>query len=576
MASKKELKALITLAGRVDPSLQASLLRTTRESNRMSQSVRRTASGMASFGKLVKKAALGVGAYMSVNAIKNYGNESVEAAKKQIDAETKLEAVLKNVRSLQEEGPRAYKKAKFELLGVASQLQKIGVIGDEVTLAGFQQLAGYQMSQKEIGVLSGGMADLLAKSKGLSATQEDAVTIATQIGKAYNGQVGGLEKIGVQFSKAQKLALKTGSATERAAIVAEALKHSVGGVNQALAKTDQGKIQKMTMAYGDMKEEVGKKILPLQAKFANWFFKNMPQIQEVLLKTVDKATYGAEKLGENVLKLIPYISKASKFAVEGYDKISKSIDWVRQNSDWLIPSIAGLSAAFVGLKVITFLNDSLKAYRLAMAGAQTINAFTSGSILGLNAALLAQKLATIHATFATGGFNAVLAANPIGATVIGIGLLVAAGIALWKNWDKIKEKAAELWGSVSKYLGPIGKLLGSGNDSSNLQAKGSSNYRLYANGGIANQPSIFGEAGPEMAIPLKKEPRSFGLLSQTARMLGAPLNQATSNMIINIKVDSHGGTIQAAQQTADVIKETIVDVMENYFHDRRRVEFSFD
>ncbi|MEO3948037.1 hypothetical protein [Gorillibacterium sp. CAU 1737] len=43
----------------------------------------------------------------------------------------------------------------------------------------------------------------------------------------------------------------------------------------------------------------------------------------------------------------------------------------------------------------------------------------------------------------------------------------------------------------------------------------------FAKGGFANQPSIFGEAGPEAAIPLKRTPRSLSLLHQTARALGA-------------------------------------------------------
>ncbi|QGQ97057.1 hypothetical protein EHS13_20280 [Paenibacillus psychroresistens] len=42
----------------------------------------------------------------------------------------------------------------------------------------------------------------------------------------------------------------------------------------------------------------------------------------------------------------------------------------------------------------------------------------------------------------------------------------------------------------------------------------------FAKGGFANQPSIFGEAGPEAAIPLKRTPRSLSLLSKTAEVLG--------------------------------------------------------
>ncbi|MCL6456714.1 MAG: hypothetical protein K6T85_01785, partial [Gorillibacterium sp.] len=42
----------------------------------------------------------------------------------------------------------------------------------------------------------------------------------------------------------------------------------------------------------------------------------------------------------------------------------------------------------------------------------------------------------------------------------------------------------------------------------------------FAEGGFANRPSIFGEAGPEAAIPLRRTPRSLSLLNQTANALG--------------------------------------------------------
>ncbi len=43
----------------------------------------------------------------------------------------------------------------------------------------------------------------------------------------------------------------------------------------------------------------------------------------------------------------------------------------------------------------------------------------------------------------------------------------------------------------------------------------------YANGGFANRPSIFGEAGLEAAIPIRPgNPRSLGLLARTAQLLG--------------------------------------------------------
>lgn len=45
-------------------------------------------------------------------------------------------------------------------------------------------------------------------------------------------------------------------------------------------------------------------------------------------------------------------------------------------------------------------------------------------------------------------------------------------------------------------------------------------FEGYADGGIANKPSIFGEAGPEIAIPLNNKPRSQGLLDTANRLMG--------------------------------------------------------
>lgn len=62
----------------------------------------------------------------------------------------------------------------------------------------------------------------------------------------------------------------------------------------------------------------------------------------------------------------------------------------------------------------------------------------------------------------------------------------------------------------------------------------------YANGGIATTPSIFGEDGPEMAIPLSamKSARSYQLLGQTAAMLAAR-DQPDTSMIADSESLDH-------------------------------------
>lgn len=70
---------------------------------------------------------------------------------------------------------------------------------------------------------------------------------------------------------------------------------------------------------------------------------------------------------------------------------------------------------------------------------------------------------------------------------------------------------------------------------------GPTGHRRYANGGLANEPSIFGEAGLEMAIPLSavKSSRSYELLGKTAAIVAARDNiQPTySNDNLSEKLD---------------------------------------
>lgn len=56
-------------------------------------------------------------------------------------------------------------------------------------------------------------------------------------------------------------------------------------------------------------------------------------------------------------------------------------------------------------------------------------------------------------------------------------------------------------------------------------------HRRYANGGIANKPSIFGEAGPEMAIPLipSKSTRAWELIGKAVGILSSQTNLQVQN-----------------------------------------------
>lgn len=168
----------------------------------------------------------------------------------QVEVETKLATVMRQRMEASEADIDAIKQ-------LASAQQELGVIGDEVQLAGAQQIATFLNQRSSLEALIPAMNDLLAQQKGLKATGEDAVTVANLMGKAMQGQASALRRVGITFTAAQEQVLKYGNESQRAAMLAEVITDNVGHMNAELAKTDAGKAQQMANAIGDMKEVVG-------------------------------------------------------------------------------------------------------------------------------------------------------------------------------------------------------------------------------------------------------------------------------------------------------------------------------
>ena len=356
----------------------------------------------------------GISGVLSIGALKSFASESMELAKAQVEAETKLEAVLGNVKSIAAEGSDAILKAKDQLMGVASDIQKVGVIGDEVTLAGMQQLATFQLSADQIAKLSTGMTDLLAQTKGLNATQEDAVSIANLIGKAMNGNAGALTRVGIIMDDNQKKMLESGDATQRAAVLAEILKDNVGGVNEALAGTDQGKLQQFANNWGDMKEEIGKHLLSLKANLAANLIDYIPKIQEIGIRVTEKLTEVSEKAVEWVKSHSAEIKSAIEGVKDGvvkaWNMIQPVISFAIKHASTLIPLILGVVSAISAVSVVADVATKVD---------KGVKAFTR----------LRKNIKD------AGGMMAWLKTGPITLIIIGIAAAVAAVVYLWNHCE---------------------------------------------------------------------------------------------------------------------------------------------
>lgn len=234
--------------------------------------VRSSLSSLKSFtdSSLFKMAA----GYFTVNTLIAQYNKAIEASNFQIEQETKLYSTLKgqNFRDEQIESIKSY----------ASELQKVGVVGDEVTLAGAQQLATYNLTEESLKKLMPAMQDVIVQQKGLKGTGQDAVGVANMLAKGLLGQTGILQKAGITLTAYQEKMIKTGKQEEKVAALVEAVRMNVGEQNAEFLKTPEGKILSAQNRIGDIYEYVGGLMRETRGEFWGMLADNSEWLQSFL------------------------------------------------------------------------------------------------------------------------------------------------------------------------------------------------------------------------------------------------------------------------------------------------------
>jgi hypothetical protein len=202
--------------------------------------------------------ALGTGAaFVAMQKAMGIAKESIALAEVQIDAERRLGAVIKST------GGAAGLTLK-QMKDYASELQSVTTFGDEATLqtmalaATFKNIKGDNFKQ------------MIALTQDLAATGLGSMeSAALQLGKALEDPTRGmtqLRRIGVSFSESQQQQIKdlqeSNQLWKAQGMLLEVVEGQVGGVARELAKTDPGKIKQIDNAIGDIKESIGKSLLP--------------------------------------------------------------------------------------------------------------------------------------------------------------------------------------------------------------------------------------------------------------------------------------------------------------------------
>jgi len=184
---------------------------------------------------------------------------------------------------------------------------------------------------------------------------------------------------------------------------------ATGAANAAFAK------QTDTLAY-DIQM-----IKNLGANFLTQLGTNiLPYVRELAEAALPVVTEALEKIGDYMTStIIP----AAQTAVE----------WVVENKDVLLALAAGIGTAVAAYKAykvaVTAYNAIMGVYKVVTAASATGTFTLAGAMTALNL--------------------------PVLAVVAAIGLVVAAGVLLYKNWDTVKAKAAQLGAKISEIWGNV-------------------------------------------------------------------------------------------------------------------------
>ena len=359
--------------------------------------------------KRVTAVSAGVTAALGAAAIKTGFSEALDLEGYKMQLETATKDTKKASEIMQyainlanrtpfEGGELVEGAAKFEAMGLSAKKW--------LTYAGDMAAATNKSFDQSVEALIDAQAGELERLKEFGITkamileQGEKMFAGVQIAN-NNGQIVNQEK----FNEAM-LALmedKFAGGMEKQATTIRGMWSTVTGVTKNALANILGMQNDGTVKAGSFLDLIREKVGALSEKFQ----------QAQSDGTIDA-------IGEKV-------AKAAEIAGKGLDLVGKAIKWVYDNSNWLIPVLTGV-----------------------------VGGFAAFNILSTIIPLITTLIGVVRGVAVAGGIlNAVMMANPIILVAGLISVLIAAGVALWKNWDTVKAKAQALWAKIKSVFSSI-------------------------------------------------------------------------------------------------------------------------
>lgn len=614
MASKKELRALITLAGKIDPSLQTAMLKASKMNMKLSEGAKKSGSLLSKVGTIAKGVFVGNLATQAFSRITGgiiaVGSNGIKLASDLQEVQNVVDTTF----TTSANQINTWSKQALNAFGL-SELQAKQFAGTMGAMLKSSSIAGKNML-----VMSQNLAGLAGDFASFyNLSQKEAFE---KIRAGISGETEPLKQLGINMSVAnlEAYALSKGIKTaykdmDQASQVM--LRYSY---LMSVSKDAQGDFVKTQDSFANQTRllktnweqftaTIGKKALPIITKLIGYGNKLLGGIDAEKLGDLvgNKLTAAFDTVAQYAPIVIDNIKKIPPVVSEIYDKVKWAADLIINNWPMIEPIVWGITGALVANKIAMW--GMVAAQKAGMIIQGLSKAWQVGTaILGMF------RAGASVATIAQWAFNAALSANPIGLVVVGIGALIAVGVLLYKNWnaitaalsnawnwftnlikgmpdvalaltgplapllllikhfDKVKELAGKAFDAVKKFFGFGGKE-GDKTSAGNGQSVISYGMKKYAKGGFADEPSIFGDDGLEAAIPIKyRNPRSISLLNKVAQAIGVTPAGGTMVQLTYAPV-IYGGNRAEIEPLLQQHKEELRAMIEDIIAGNRRVAF---
>ena len=298
------------------------------------------------FSNMLGPAMLGAAAAAGALALK-LGIDGVQAAIADQQAVDKLTTVMTNLGLAQDIQPT---------LAQIDAMQRLYGVSEDVLRPSFQRLVvSLKDSNKALDVLKIAMDTAQATGRPLE-------TVVQALGKAYDGNTGGLMRLNAGLDKS---IIKTGNMDA----ITAALADRFGGSAAANAETYQGKINRLTIGFDELKESFGTGFLDGLSNAEQ----GVGSLADTMKNNEQTVQDFGKKLGENLTTLIGIAG-----AIGSIQKAFN--DWTKQLGPWgeLLNKFVNvaLNPIMSGLQTVL---DTIQKVKDAMASLNSIPAHaTSG------------------------------------------------------------------------------------------------------------------------------------------------------------------------------------------------------